>query len=83
MIEPTSEFGMGFELNHKSTIFSDVDPDDLQPSGENAVGLDTCRKELSKHIILKVQCSVESQRTRVQKRMLIYRCRLKYQRHVK
>lgn len=31
MIEPTSEFGMGFELNHQSTIFSDVDPDDLQP----------------------------------------------------
>lgn len=31
MVGLTSELGVGFELDNQSTIFSDVDPDDLQP----------------------------------------------------
>ena len=40
--EPTSEFGVRLELNHQPPIFSDVNPDDLQPGREDAVGLDAC-----------------------------------------
>lgn len=43
--ELTSEFCMSFELNHQSSVFSDVDPDDLQSGWEDAVSLDTCRQE--------------------------------------
>lgn len=28
--ELTSEFSVGFELNHQPSVLSDVDPDDLQ-----------------------------------------------------
>lgn len=56
----TSEFGMGFELNHQSSVFSDVDPDDLQSGWEDAVSLDTCRheaptKEVRGHIKIKAE----------------------------
>jgi len=41
--KPTSELGVGFELDDQPPVFSDVDPDDLQPGGEHAVRLDACR----------------------------------------
>lgn len=41
----TSKFGVSFKLNDEPSVLPDVDPDDLQPGREDAVGLDACKQE--------------------------------------